>query len=251
MARRRLPPDPVQIGLLESSGADARGIHVRESRRARRLGLKVHPWGRVEVVVPRGTPKVQVRRFVHDNRDWIERTRRAMGIDASTTADPVPSEVSFSLTGERFSVCWNPAPEGRPAGVRRAGDRIQLRGSEAPALAGLRRWLVGHARERLAPRLAALSDETGLAYRRLQVRRQRTRWGSCSSSGTISLNGCLLFLTPEQARYLMVHELCHTRHMNHSAAFWSLVERHQPGARALDREVSGAWRRIPGWVMSG
>ena len=115
----------------------------------------------------------------------------------------------------------------------------------------LRRWLLAHARHRLSPRLAALATETGLSYRRLQVRRQRTRWGSCSSTGTISLNGCLLFLTPGQARYLMVHELCHTRHMNHSAAFWSLVERFQPGARALDRELSQAWRRIPAWVMTG
>ena len=251
MARPPRRPDPAQFELLEASRADIRGIEVRESRRARRLGLKVHPWGRVEVVVPHGTPVHRVRRFVHDNQDWIERTRRIMGSDEPAATDTVPEHVAFPLTGERFSISWRSASTDRGASTRRKSDRIEIRGSEDAALAGLRRWLLAHARQRLSPMLATLATETGLTYRRLQVRRQRTRWGSCSSTGTISLNGCLLFLTPAQARYLMVHELCHTRHMNHSAAFWSLVERIQPGARVLDREVSGAWRHIPPWVMSG
>jgi predicted metal-dependent hydrolase len=251
VARRRRPPDPAQIGLLEAARADSRGIEVRESRRARRLGLKVHPWGRVEVIVPHGTPAARVRRFVHENQAWIERTRRVMGIDAALPAEAVPNNIVFPLTGESFGVAWDREAAGAPADLRRCAGRIGLRGSETEVLESLRRWLLKHARRALAPKLAALSDQTGLSYRRLQVRRQRTRWGSCSSSGTISLNGCLLFLTPAQARYLMIHELCHTRHMNHSAAFWSLVERFQPGARVLDREVSEAWRSIPAWVMSG
>lgn len=248
---RRRPPEPAQLGLLEATGADARGIEVRESSRARRLSLRVHPWGRVEVIVPCGTASSTVRRFVHEHQAWIERTRRSMGLDDRPHEDGVPRDVAFPLTGERFSVDWTETSHAFRSMDRPKTDRISLRGPEAEALRLLRRWFLAHAREALAPRLKQVAEELGLSYRRLQVRRQRTRWGSCSSTGTISLNGCLLFLAPPQARYLMVHELCHTRHMNHSAAFWNLVERHQPEARLLDRDVSEAWRHIPAWVMAG
>ena len=81
------------------------------------------------------------------------------------------------------------------------------------------------------------------------LRRQRTRWGSCSAAGTISLNVCLMFQRPEVVRYLMVHELCHRRHMNHSDRFWQLVESFEPGWRALDAELLKGWRHVPGWVF--
>jgi predicted metal-dependent hydrolase len=106
---------------------------------------------------------------------------------------------------------------------------------------------VGHAA--LGPRLQRLADECGFSFARMQVRRQRTRWGSCSIGGTISLNICLLFLDPAVVRYLMIHELCHTRHMNHSRRFWSLVETHEPQYRALDRELLRGWQRVPRWVF--
>jgi predicted metal-dependent hydrolase len=89
----------------------------------------------------------------------------------------------------------------------------------------------------------------GVEPGRLQIRCQRTRWGSCSRRGTISLNVCLLFQTPEVLRYLMIHELAHLRHMNHSARFWSDVARHEPDWRALDRELLQGWRRVPSWMF--
>jgi predicted metal-dependent hydrolase len=83
----------------------------------------------------------------------------------------------------------------------------------------------------------------------MSVRRQRTRWGSCSTQGTISLNACLLFQSPAVVRYLMVHELCHRRHMNHSRRFWALVESLEPGWKPLDAELLQGWRKVPAWVF--
>jgi len=89
----------------------------------------------------------------------------------------------------------------------------------------------------------------GVEPKRLQVRCQRTRWGSCSRLGTISLNVCLLFQPPEVLRYLMIHELSHLRHMNHSPRFWADVARHEPDWRSLDRELLQGWRRVPSWIF--
>jgi predicted metal-dependent hydrolase len=123
--------------------------------------------------------------------------------------------------------------------------------ADGPALrSSLRGWLLRVARQRLAPRLVALSAATGVPYARMEVRRQRSRWGSCSSRGTISLNCCLLFQRLEVVDYLIVHELTHVKHMNHSARFWQEVERHCAGWRALDRELVSGWRHVPRWVFS-
>jgi predicted metal-dependent hydrolase len=116
--------------------------------------------------------------------------------------------------------------------------------------AALREWLADVAREQLGAELARVAAEGGFRYSRAQIRRQRTRWGSCSASGTISMNVCLLFLRPQVVRYLLIHELCHTRHMNHSNRFWSLVESFEPDYRELDRELLHGWQTVPGWMFS-
>jgi len=89
---------------------------------------------------------------------------------------------------------------------------------------------------------------TEAPFEKVHIRMQRTCWGSRSSSGTISLNLCLLFLEPELTRYLMIHELCHGRHMNHSKRFWKLVSRFEENYKLLDRRLGESWRDVPAWL---
>jgi hypothetical protein len=111
------------------------------------------------------------------------------------------------------------------------------------------RWLSGVASQELRLRLDETARETGIDYARMHLRRQRTRWGSCSTTGTISLNMCLVFQRPAVVRYLMVHELCHRRHLNHSPRFWNLVDSFEPHRRALDAELLRGWRNVPAWLF--
>jgi predicted metal-dependent hydrolase len=83
------------------------------------------------------------------------------------------------------------------------------------------------------------------------MRLQRTRWGSCSAQRTVSLNAALLLLEPELVRYLMVHELCHLRCLDHSRRYWRLVERFEPDFRTLDRRLTDAWPLLPPWLFAG
>jgi hypothetical protein len=113
----------------------------------------------------------------------------------------------------------------------------------------LQRWLVERARQTLGPALLALADELGFTCNGYAIRGQKTRWGSCSSKKVINLNWRLLFLPPEQVRYLMVHELCHTVHLNHSSRFWTLVEAKQPDYKVLDAAMRKANRLVPLWAF--
>ena len=224
---------------------------VRESRRARRLSVRVFHSGRVEIVVPPRTPPNAVRRFVERYRDWIDR-KRAEAREKAAPPEPFPPrQIEFAASGEQWRVHLAGGP-GRPRASVAAQGLLVISGNAADAPAAreaLRQWLLERAREVLVPVLDSCASELGLRYERVLVRRQRTRWGSCSARGTISLNCCLLFQRPPVVRYLCIHELAHTRHMNHSRRFWQCVARYCPDYEKLDRELLDGWRRVPSWVF--
>jgi hypothetical protein len=97
--------------------------------------------------------------------------------------------------------------------------------------------------------LERLSRATGLDYKKISIRSQKTRWGSCSTSGTISLNDQLMFVDRASAEYLIIHELCHRHHMNHSAKFWQLVETHCPNYSEHEAALTLAKSAIPAWIL--
>jgi predicted metal-dependent hydrolase len=230
---------------------DSSGFSVRESGRAKRLSIKVYPRGRVEVVVPKRTRARDVQRFVDDHRDWIEQTRASFAAQHPPEPFSLPGSVNLAAIGRRVRVAYRTRRNADTVRFRRHGDLVVLTGNtsdEAQCIAALKRWLAIVAKEELEAWLRALSVRTGDSFKRMQVRGQKTCWGSHSSTGTISINYCVLFLEPVLVRYLMIHELCHARHMNHSRRFWRAVAQHQPDYKRLDRELGESWSRIPGWL---
>jgi predicted metal-dependent hydrolase len=222
---------------------------VRESRRARRLAVRVHRTGRVEVVVPPRTSGATVSAFVSQHRDWIE-TRREAALRQKPPELPFPPP-RIELPGVYESWRVHLAGGTGRVRIREADEWLDVSGGLSPPQAlkdALRRWLLARAQRVLADHLADCAREFGFTFERLSIRRQRTRWGSCSVRGTISLNCCILFQPPEVLRYLLIHELSHTRHMNHSRAFWECVARCCPDYRMLDRQLLDGWRRVPSWL---
>jgi len=234
-----------QLSLFETRGSsDPFGVRV--SSRARRLTARVHIGGRVEIVVPVGVNARAVRDFVQRFTPWIDRKVAAMQCYAAPCAD-VPEHIDFSFTGERFEVEWRRLPK-RDIGID-AGRLVVRAPDDEQARLKLRAWLKQAAEDRLVPPLMRLAHDLKYPVERAVIRCQRTRWGSCSTRGTVSLNCSLVFLRPEVVRYLFVHELAHLKHMNHSAGFWRLVEALEPDYRRLDRELLAGWRTVPLWVF--
>lgn len=203
------------------------------------------------VVVPEGTPAPVVTRFVVDRHDWIARARSRVAAEARALAvddgPEVPDRLHLRAIGARYRV---EGIEGGRGGVDCADGCVRVRpADDPPALrAALATWLKDVAREHIVPRLGHLADQHGLSYQRTTVRGQRTRWASCSGRGTISLNYKLLFLPPNLVDHVLLHELAHTCHLNHSSRFWRLLSRLDPDWEAHHAELSRANRWLPHWV---
>ena len=112
----------------------------------------------------------------------------------------------------------------------------------------LRRWLARRAKETLIPWLDAMAEESSLHFNRVLIKNQRTRWGSCSADGVISLNAKLLFLSPKLVRYVMMHELCHKLERNHTNRFWIFLRQADPQTDLLHGQMRNAWKQVPVWA---
>ncbi|MDE2139918.1 MAG: M48 family metallopeptidase [Gammaproteobacteria bacterium] len=222
----------------------------RRSIRAKQLQVRITPWQGVEVVIPTHTSRERVRAFLARQRQWIRSTWSEMRSQIADADRDLPSELKLQALGEHWQVHYR---KGTAAGVRidtaaRSLTVQHIGADDSRCRATLRRWLTRRARVYLEPQALRLCAHMHVSYRRLQIRGQTSRWGSCSSNGTLSLNYKLLFLDPRLVRYLLVHELAHTHVLSHSSRFWKLVAHYEPRWRGLDRELGEAWRDVPAWV---
>ena len=208
---------------------------IRRSDRARRVRVAVDPEKGVEVVLPRRAPLRAAEHAVIELRPWLERRLRAQEAARAAVAAR-GSTVPYLGTELRLV----PEP-GRTRVHRRGDDLLVPEGDPRPAL---ERWYRRMARKEVQPRLDAAVAALGTRYTALTIRAQKTRWGSCSSTGAMSFNWRLLLAPEEVLDYVVWHEACHLLVMDHSPRFWALVERHVPGYAAPRR-----WLRRHGGTL--
>ncbi|MGF1460787.1 MAG: M48 family metallopeptidase [Leptolyngbyaceae cyanobacterium] len=228
---------------------------VRESHRARHVSLKISFQGTLEVVVPHGFDAEEIPEILERRRGWITKTLKRIekqrdALPRAHTAEK-PTTLELRACDEVWAIVYKAARGGTVALTQSKPQELMLRGpiNDISACSDLlRHWVQRKARAELSPWLQRLSQRCDLAYSRLTVRGQSTRWGSCSSKQSISLNYKLLFLPPALVDYVLVHELCHTVHMNHSKAFWQLVKEYYPDLEQAKLDLKQGWQYVPHWV---
>ena len=250
MSQLKLFPDQLSIDLPP--------YRVRESKRAKHVSIKISVEGEVEVVVPPRFDSAKLPEILERRRSWILKTRSRLLKDRASTVDSwqveKPERIVFRWRSpelETWTVRYVRSPGSRTTCIPETNQRLLITGNtdHLPACQEvLRKWLAHRAQRELAPWLRQLGFDLDLPCHRISVRGQKTRWASCSSQKNISLNYKLLFLPQPLVHYVLVHELCHTVHMNHSKAFWSLVEQNQSDYGWRDQALKKAWRYVPRWV---
>jgi predicted metal-dependent hydrolase len=208
---------------------------IRRSDRARRVRVTVHPEGEVEVVLPRRAREREAAAAVAELRPWIEK-RLAEAYELRARIAARGATVPF--LGATLDLVTEP---GRTRAHRR-GDVLYV--PDGDARPAIERWYRRTARAEVAPRLDEAVAAIGAEYASVRIGNQRTRWGSCSTTGAMSFNWRLLLAPEDVLDYVVWHEACHLRHMDHSPRFWALLERHRPGYREQK-----AWLRRHGHTL--
>jgi len=217
---------------------------IRRSRRARRTRINVSAHG-VEVVVPDGLALREVEPFIEEKRRWIERTlHRIREAEAELPPPRLHDGAEVPYLGDPLTLGVSVEPGRTRAHVARRGERLTVAvgapGAQ-PLRDALERWYRRRAREEVAPRLDAAVARASTSYSGLQIRGQRTRWASCSSTGAMSFNWRLLLAPAEILDYVVEHEVAHLQIHNHSRHFWNLL-----GSRCPDYRQHEAWLRRHG-----
>ncbi|NEZ03005.1 M48 family metallopeptidase [Wenzhouxiangella sp. XN201] len=228
---------------------------LRHHPRARRVKLRVERDGALVVTAPRGVRRGEVDRFVATQEGWIARVRERLARQRAGR-DPAmfglrPMRIELPALGEHWCVVYGEGEEEvRHCDSERPGRSVHLPANESNQATVLRLqdWLKRRARRALTPWVDELAEMHGMDHGRVSFRNQRSRWGSCSSTGNLSLNARLLFCSPEACRYVLIHELVHLEHPNHSPAFWQRVAELCPAYRQHMRELKAVWNALPDWV---
>lgn len=197
--------------------------------RRKRMTVFVHPHGAVEVRAPTKAPTSETDSFVCSKADWIRQKLREAEEAASAAGKYVSGE-SILFRGQPHTLLVEVSPTGEGQVEARDGKLVVRNGSAADEGArrdlvrkALREWMVQRALEVVRERISVFAERLGVQPRRVRIKDMKSRWGSCSAKGNISISFRIVMAPPEVVDYLLAHELCHIIHRNHSKDFWALV----------------------------
>lgn len=203
-------------------------VRVARSPRARRFTLRLETGGGAVLTTPPHVPGPECEAFVRSHTGWL---RKALA------HQPPPVTVTHGVT---LPVAGVPTPVAVLPGKRRAPSLqagtlvLQGAGAEGKRIA---QWLKLRARDALQPAVHRYAGELGRSVTRVALRDTKSRWGSCSTTGTVSFSWRLAMAPPEVLEYVAAHEAAHLAEMNHSPAYWALVDRLMPD-----------WKRRRDWL---
>jgi predicted metal-dependent hydrolase len=235
---------------------------VKESARAKYVRIQVSIAKGVEVIIPLGYDRASIPKLLHQKQKWLQKILEKLENQTKNETDlfkaqslTLPTSIHLKAIAETWQIEY--LQKGvRNFQIKEQKDRIlQLIGNVAADqldsqiwISSLQYWLTQKGTKHLIPWLKKTSKEVSLPHGKTSIRGQKTLWASCSGKKDISLNYKLLFIEPELVDYIFVHELCHTKEMNHSPAFWHLVGSKMSDYKFRDRQLSKAWHEIPTWT---
>ena len=217
-------------------------VRIKRSRQAKRISLRADAVRReIRITMPTYAPTRSALSFVAQKKQWI-----AARLESAPAAAPVGPGATVAVEGEPHLIEWS----------EKAGRRVQrISGLDQPMLrvggpeelvAGrILRWLKEEARTAMTADLAEYCAKAGEAPPRLSLGDPRSRWGSCSSRGTISMSWRLIMAPPSVRRSVIAHEVAHMRHMDHSPAFYAWFEELFEG----DRKAADRWLKMHGTAL--
>lgn len=213
-------------------------VLTRASRRS--IGLHITDDGKLEVRAPRFVPLFIIERFVAAKRDWIVKTKDAMRKRPRAINVLYQEGSVFRIAGNRYTLRIT---EGNA--IVTVGSRLFFPKKFLPrAKHHMEQWLRVFAKKYLTQRLDDYAEKMDVSYKKVSIRDTSSRWGSCSSSGTISFSYRLILADRSIIDYVVIHELAHVTHHHHAKVFWDRVGKFYP-----DYKQARTWLRKNGHTL--
>lgn len=217
----------------------------------RKLTLKAHPKYGLQCISPKRFSHSDIHAFIDDNQSWLARQSPVLAMAKQYASDSMapPSQITLPCFEQTWSICYHQAH--RSPRYQWSSDSVvhlYSNGQAEPVRALLLKWLRSQVIPFFHDRLSQHAQLTGLSYSGLSIGQAGMRWGSCRHDNHIRLNLMLAFLPAHYVDHVMLHELCHTRHHNHSAEFWELLKQLDPKTllvRKQLRQLQWGYEQIP------
>lgn len=220
---------------------------IRRSARARHIRITISAHDGVVVTFPaRMRRYVNPDDFLREKQEWV--LHHLSKLNPTTRPAELTSGSRVSIYGREYTVSILNCSVRRPE-IELAGSELRVAlpmDYSGEVKDAVKEWIRRQAAPVIQREAEELAEEIGVKYRRLTIRDQRTKWGSCSRTGNLSFNWRLILFPPDVLRYVVIHELCHLRQFNHSPRFWQLVERFDPDFRS-----SIEWLKTHGVQIEG
>ena len=210
-------------------------VRIMRNPRAARLSMRVDAVKReIRITMPTYAPTATALDFVTKKKEWI-----GARLQSAPEAAPLLPGAQLAIQGEAHVICWQ---EDWPRQIVVSGGELRLGGPHAMVSARILRWLKTQARAIFTAEIAHYCAIAGAKPPRLQLGDTRSRWGSCSSAGTIALSWRLIMAPPHVRRSVIAHEVAHIRHMDHSPRFYAWLDSLYEG----DRKAADLWLKRHG-----
>lgn len=210
-------------------------VSIYKRRDAKSIKLTIQPTGGVRVTMPTWLPYRAGLEYVKSKADWINQHQKTqiLMLDGKKIGKYhrlkfVPAHVesiTSRVTDTEVRIAY-------PASLSSRDPDVQ-----AKAVAACEKALRQEAAKLLPQRLDQLASKFGYDYSGVSIKKLKSRWGSCNHQQHISLSLFLMLLPWQLIDYVLLHELNHTKHLNHSASFWAEIENHMPNAKQLRKEL--------------
>lgn len=226
---------------------------IKKSTRARYAKLKASVRDGLELVVPARFNQKAIPEILETNKVWIERQLAKINVQRkSIDSRALPDEIHLPPLRQHWKVRYVKSDNKKLQILERPNHEVVLLGNIENKNACkilLRTWVRQKADVYLPHRIEHLSEKTGLTFKKVTIRNQRSRWGSCTATKTINLNYKLIFLPLHLSDHIIIHELCHTVHMDHSTRFWRLVAKFDDAWKKHSHEARDGDKYIPLWAL--
>lgn len=221
---------------------------VKKHRRAKYVKLRTKmPHGLI-VTIPYRFNVKEIPAILEENKAWIIQQLLRLQTKSATV---LPDKIALPALNEMWLIHYLKSTAKLQL-IARPGYELVLIGNTDDIVRVRKKlidWLKIKAQEYLLIQLQKCSGECGLAFNQMSIRDQSTIWGSCTVRKNISLSYKLILLPYELMRYVLIHELCHTKYLNHSKAFWQLVAKFDPNYQAHRRLLHQAADDLPNWLI--